>query len=70
MGWVILECREEVRLGMAKLGSPWSRVEGRSPIVLRGRRLSEGAILDVLMPEELGPLQVNEEMRVDQRSGG
>lgn len=41
-GCVILECREEVRLGMTKL-STWSRVGGRSPV--RGRRLSEGAMI-------------------------
>jgi hypothetical protein len=51
MGCVILECSEEVLLGMAKLGSPWSRVDGRSPIVLRGRRLSEGAILSLDVKE-------------------
>ena len=41
-GCVILECREDVRLGMTRF-SAWSRVGGRSPV--RGRRLSEGAML-------------------------
>ena len=41
-GCVILECRDDVRLGMTRF-SAWSRVGGRSPV--RGRRLSEGAIL-------------------------
>lgn len=43
-GWVILECRDEVRLGMIRLWSPWSLVGGRSPV--RGRRLREGAIAE------------------------
>jgi hypothetical protein len=43
-GWVILECKEEVRLGMIRLWSALSRVGGRSPV--RGRRLSDGAIVN------------------------
>jgi hypothetical protein len=45
-GCVILECREEVRLGMIRLWSALSRVGGRSPV--RGRRLSDGAITNRL----------------------
>jgi hypothetical protein len=45
MGWVILEWSDEVRLGIARLLSPSSLVGGRSPMVLRGRRLSEGAMM-------------------------
>jgi hypothetical protein len=40
---VILEWRDDVRLGMIRLWSALSRVGGRSPV--RGRRLSEGAII-------------------------
>ena len=35
MGWVILEWREEVRLGMARECSPWSRVAGLSRVAGR-----------------------------------
>jgi hypothetical protein len=42
-GWVILECREEVRLGMMRLVSPWL-VDGRS--LVRGRRLRDGAMVE------------------------
>lgn len=53
MGCVIRECSEEVRLGMIRLLSAWSRVPGRpsrSPV--RGRTneacvLSEGAIASI-----------------------
>jgi hypothetical protein len=45
-GWVILECKEDVRLGMMRLWSALSRVGGRSPV--RGRRLSDGAIVELL----------------------
>lgn len=41
---MILEWREDVRLGMIRLWSALSRVGGRSPV--RGRRLKEGAIFD------------------------
>jgi hypothetical protein len=48
-GWVILEWRDEVRLGMMRLWSAslslLSLEEGRS--LVRGRRLREGAIVYV-----------------------
>src|SRR5215469_8329791 len=50
-GCVILECREDVRLGMTRF-SAWSRVGGRSPV--RGRRLSEGAML-LMRSSDLAP---------------
>lgn len=43
-GWVILEWRDEVRLGMMRLWSALSLVGGRSLAPVRGRRLREGAI--------------------------
>lgn len=43
-GCVILECSEEVLLGMMRLLSPWL-VDGRSPV--RGRRLNEGAMVNI-----------------------
>lgn len=51
MGCVIREWREEVRLGIMRECSPWSRVVGlsRSPFRVRGRgekvSLSEGPML-------------------------
>lgn len=42
-GWVILEWRDEVRLGMMRLWSALSLVDGRS-LAVRGRRLNEGAM--------------------------
>lgn len=53
MGWVMRECSEEVRLGITRDWSVWSRVPGRpsrSPV--RGRTkevcvLREGAIVVV-----------------------
>jgi hypothetical protein len=47
-GWVILEWSDEVRLGMIRLWSPLSLVGGRSRSLVRGRRLSEGAIVGEL----------------------
>lgn len=50
MGCVILECSDDVRLGMIRLLSPWSRVVGRaSRSLVRGRvkevcAVSEGAM--------------------------
>lgn len=59
IGWVMREWREEVRLGMMRLLSPWSRVLGRS--LVRGRvndewALREGAILKWL--SDMGPRKV------------
>lgn len=42
---MILECRDEVRLGMIKLWSALSLVGGRSRSLVRGRRLKDGAIV-------------------------
>lgn len=53
IGCVILECSEEVRLGMKRLLSAWSRVTGRaSRSLVRGRvkeacAVSEGAMFAV-----------------------
>ena len=55
MGWVIREWRDEVRLGMMRLVSPWSRVLGRaSRSLVRGREkeacvLNEGAIVSSVL---------------------
>ena len=66
-GCVILECRDDVRLGMTRF-SAWSRVGGRSPV--RGRRLSEGAMLLMRIEgsSELGQTQRLWEAYISERS--
>lgn len=48
IGWVMRECRDDVRLGMTRLLSPWSRVLGR-PSPVRGRVKDEWAVRDGAM---------------------
>ena len=43
IGWVMREWRDDVRLGMTRLLSPWSRVPGR-PSPVRGRVKDEWAV--------------------------
>lgn len=47
IGWVILEWRDEVRLGIIRLLSLWSRVTGRS--LVRGRVKEAGAVREGCM---------------------
>lgn len=62
IGWVIREWRDEVRLGMIRLVSPWSRVPGRaSRSLVRGREkegcvLNDGAIVacNIVIPQLSG----------------
>lgn len=69
MGWVILECSEEVRLGIMRLLSIFSRVTGRSLVLGRVKEVCavrEGAMAAAAAAVYLG--SVEGELRLERGS--